>query len=76
MSFDSFAELLAMDGHALYVWASYGLALLVLTANALVPVLYHRRLLHQQWQQQRRAQAREAVDAAAGSGPQHAQETS
>lgn len=33
MNFDSFSELLAMGGHGLYVWLSYGLSLLVIVWN-------------------------------------------
>jgi len=34
MSFDSFSDLLAMGGHALYVWLSYGVSLIVIVWNA------------------------------------------
>ena len=34
MSFGSLAEFLAMGGHGLYVWLSYGAALLVVVLNA------------------------------------------
>ena len=33
MSFDSFAAFLAMGGHGLYVWLSYGAFVLVVAAN-------------------------------------------
>lgn len=41
----SLGEFLHMGGYAFYVWTSYGLALLVLAANALIPVLQRKRLL-------------------------------
>lgn len=45
MSFGSLAEFLAMDGHGLYVWLSYGAALLVVVLNAAwVPVSRRRTL--------------------------------
>lgn len=34
-----------MGGYAFYVWTSYGLALLVLLANFLIPLNYERTLL-------------------------------
>lgn len=33
MKFDSFAALLSMDGHGGYVWAAYGITLLVIVIN-------------------------------------------
>jgi heme exporter protein D len=38
-------EFLAMGGYAFYVWTSYGLALLVLAANLILPLRQQRRLL-------------------------------
>lgn len=35
MSFDSFADFLAMGGHGLYVWLCYGVGFVVLAANLL-----------------------------------------
>lgn len=35
MSFDTFGEFLAMDGHGLYVWLSYGAATIVVLANVI-----------------------------------------
>lgn len=34
-----------MGGYAFYVWTSYGLALIVLVANLIAPVLQRRKLL-------------------------------
>lgn len=36
MSFDSFADFIAMGGHGFYVWFSYGASILVVVANVLV----------------------------------------
>lgn len=47
MSFESWSEFLAMGGHARYVWLSYGLAVLVLTGNLVLPWLTLRRRLRQ-----------------------------
>jgi heme exporter protein D len=38
-------EFLAMGGYAVYVWGAYAVAAVLLIANALAPVLTHRRLL-------------------------------
>ena len=37
MQFDSLAALWQMGGHGLYVWSAYGISLLVLLVNALLP---------------------------------------
>ncbi|MCZ6642058.1 MAG: heme exporter protein CcmD [Gammaproteobacteria bacterium] len=42
MSFDSFADFIAMGGHGFYVWFSYGISILVVLAN--VVVVRYRRL--------------------------------
>lgn len=38
-------EFFAMGGYAFYVWTSYGLALIVLLANILIPVMQRKQLL-------------------------------
>ena len=38
-------EFFHMGGYALYVWPSYALAMVVLIANVVAPVLQRRRLL-------------------------------
>lgn len=38
-------EFFHMGGYALYVWPSYTLAMVVLIANVVAPVLQRRRLL-------------------------------
>lgn len=40
-------QFLHMGGFAFYVWSSYGLALIVLIANAVLPVLCRRRVLRE-----------------------------
>jgi heme exporter protein D len=39
------AEFFNMGGYAVYVWSSYGITLVVLLANVIVPVRHRRRLL-------------------------------
>ena len=36
MSFDTFAEFIAMGGHGFYVWFSYGASFVVVVANVVV----------------------------------------
>jgi len=38
-------EFFAMGGYAFYVWTSYGLTLIVLLANIIIPVMQRRQLL-------------------------------
>ena len=45
MSFDSFAEFLAMGGHGVYVWLAYGATLLVLAVNVFSVGRARRRYL-------------------------------
>ncbi len=54
VSFNSFSEFLAMGGHGLYVWLSYGLGVAVLAANLIVPKLGRNRLLAEQKRRLRR----------------------
>lgn len=42
----NWGEFLAMGGYAIYVWPSYGLALVVLVVTWLVPHWRERHLLH------------------------------
>ncbi|MGR9071891.1 MAG: heme exporter protein CcmD [Gammaproteobacteria bacterium] len=41
-------EFFSMGGYAFYVWVSYLLALLVLSVNALLPLIYRRRFFTRQ----------------------------
>jgi heme exporter protein D len=38
-------EFFAMGGYAFYVWTSYGLTLIVLIANIIIPVVQRKRFL-------------------------------
>jgi heme exporter protein D len=61
VSFESFGDFLAMDGHGLYVWLSYGLTLAVVVVNVLAPIAGRRRYLREQADTERRRQAAEGV---------------
>ncbi|MDY6941601.1 MAG: heme exporter protein CcmD [Pseudomonadota bacterium] len=39
------AEYFAMGGYGLYVWSAYGLAAVLLTLQAALPVFRHRRIV-------------------------------
>ncbi|WP_417582749.1 heme exporter protein CcmD [Nitrincola sp.] len=54
MSFSSFSEFLAMGGHGLYVWLSYGLGVAVILMNLVLPWLQRNRLLAEQKRRLRR----------------------
>ena len=41
----TFSEFLNMGGYAFYVWTSYGIALVVLVANLVIPFNLRRKLL-------------------------------
>jgi heme exporter protein D len=47
MYFDSLEALLAMEGHGPYVWAAYGITLLVLALVLSAPGRRRRRLLRE-----------------------------
>lgn len=44
MSFSSWQAFFHMGGYGLYVWAAYGLTLVILSALLIAPVRRHRRL--------------------------------
>ncbi|MCD5992891.1 heme exporter protein CcmD [Pseudomonas sp. CDFA 602] len=54
MSFDTWADFLAMGRHGLYVWSAYGICLFVLVLNVVLPVLARRRFLQQEARRLRR----------------------
>ena len=56
MSFASWNEFLNMGGYALYVWASYGLAFVVLVGLIVFPWRHHRALQKMIERQARREQ--------------------
>jgi heme exporter protein D len=68
MSFETWQAFFAMDGHGPYVWTAYGLAVLVLAFNIVVPWLAHRRFFDEQRRRQARLErhTREAQDSADG----------
>jgi len=66
MSFDSLAEFFAMGGHALYVWLSYGAALLVVFYNVLSLRLARRRHVREATDRLRRNEGRDMVSTASG----------
>ncbi len=45
IAFDSFADFLAMGGHSLYVWSTYGICMSLMAWTAVLPVLARRRYL-------------------------------
>ena len=56
MYFDSFAAVLAMDGHGAFVWSAYLISLLVVAAMILLPLRRQRTILRQLGAELRRRQ--------------------
>ncbi|SJM96606.1 heme exporter protein CcmD [Crenothrix polyspora] len=50
----SVQEFFAMGGYGFYVWTSYGLTLVVLAANVVIPIRQRRQFLRQQALKQKR----------------------
>ncbi|WP_411728223.1 heme exporter protein CcmD [Methyloglobulus sp.] len=50
----SLQEFLAMGGYGFYVWTSYGICLVVLIANVVIPVIQRKQFLRQQALKQKR----------------------
>jgi len=50
----SIQEFFAMGGYAFYVWTSYGLTLIVLLANIVIPVVQRKQFFRQQALKQKR----------------------
>jgi heme exporter protein D len=48
-------EFFHMGGYGFYVWSSYGIALLVLVANVLSPILLKKKLLSELARREKRA---------------------
>jgi heme exporter protein D len=42
----SWSEFFAMGGYAFFVWTSYGIALLVILLNIVMPVLHRRKVIN------------------------------
>ena len=49
-------EFFHMGGYGFYVWTSYGIALLVLLANLLSPILLKKKLLSELARREKRAE--------------------
>ncbi len=47
MAFESFADFLNMGGHGLYVWLCYGLGLLIVVANLLLPMQQSKQVIRE-----------------------------
>ncbi|SJM94121.1 Heme exporter protein D [Crenothrix polyspora] len=47
-------EFFAMGGYGFYVWTSYGITLLVLVVNILIPIIQRKQFLRQQALKQKR----------------------
>jgi heme exporter protein D len=50
----SFKEFIDMGGYGFYVWTSYGICLLVLMLNVIVPIVQSKQFLRQQALKQKR----------------------
>jgi len=57
MSFETFADFLAMGKHGLYVWLCYGVAVLVIAGNVLALRRQRRRFFREAAALQRRREA-------------------
>jgi len=42
----SWSEFFAMGGYAFFVWSSYGLTLLVLVLNIVMPILHRKKVIN------------------------------
>lgn len=58
MSFDSFADFIAMGSHGPYVWSAYGISLAVLVINVAAPLLARRRYLLDEARRLRREESK------------------
>ena len=58
MSFDSFADFIAMGSHGPYVWSAYGISLAVLVINVALPVMARRRYLQDEARRLRREESK------------------
>ena len=47
MAFESFADFLDMGGHGLYVWLCYGLGLLIIVMNLLLPMQQSKQVIRE-----------------------------
>jgi len=58
VSFESFSDFLYMGGHALYVWVSYALGVVVIVANVVAPLRARRRFFTVEAERTRRTRPR------------------
>jgi len=58
MSFASFGDFLAMGSHGAYVWSAYGICLVVLGLNVMLPLHARRRYLQDEARRLRREESR------------------
>ncbi|OED41410.1 heme exporter protein CcmD [Endozoicomonas sp. (ex Bugula neritina AB1)] len=58
MYFSSWIEFLNMEGHGLYVWSSYAVALAIIVYNIAAPVRHKKRIKMQVQRQDRLESAR------------------
>lgn len=54
MAFATFDDFLAMGSHGVYVWSAYGLCLVLMTLNVVLPLLARRRYLNDLARRRRR----------------------
>lgn len=57
MSFESFSDFLAMGGHGVYVWLSYGVATCVFIANVVLPMQKKKDIIKKHEQRLKRESA-------------------
>lgn len=69
-SFDSLSAFFAMGGHGVYVWLSYGSALLCLGGLVLLSRQHHQRWLREQRALQRRQAGRRREPVSSISSPE------
>jgi heme exporter protein D len=50
----SLQEFFAMGGYAFYVWTAYGITLIVLAANIVIPIVQRKQFLRRQILKQKR----------------------
>jgi heme exporter protein D len=58
VQFESFSEFLAMGHHGLYVWLAYGIALVVIIGNWILPIVKRKNTLKTLARTVQREQAR------------------
>lgn len=58
MSFASFSEFLAMGTHGVFVWSAYGISLVILALNVVLPILARRRYLQDEARRLRREKSK------------------